>query len=150
MFLPLEGTISLMEWIPKFFFVMVVGMFCIFFIQDFSYQSFIKEDVEYATKNAAKTAMRKSINKGDLRVSGEVTINASRFQSFYETHYNNNQSVRNSNQTTVIHANSETPPLIALETTGTTNSFFMRAFSATKAGSMMTTTKKEILIIEKK
>ncbi|MCM3240666.1 DUF5411 family protein [Heyndrickxia oleronia] len=136
-----------MEWSPKLFFYLILGALFTFLIVDFGYQTFVTDDVGKSLENSIKGGMQQSINKGELRVSEQMTIDSERFKGFYKQLYTNNQSVRNAEETTVYYAKSEFPPMIALRTIGGTESFFKKMMGES---SNVTSNKKEIVIIEKK
>ncbi|GIN41423.1 DUF5411 family protein [Heyndrickxia oleronia] len=136
-----------MEWSPKLFFYLILGALFTFLIVDLGYQTFVTDDVGKSLENSIKGGMQQSINKGELRVSEKMTIDSERFKGFYRQLYTNNQSVKNAEETTVYYAKSEFPPMIALRTTGGTESFFNKMMGES---SNVTSNKKEIVIIEKK
>ncbi|HWO75024.1 MAG TPA: DUF5411 family protein [Bacillus sp. (in: firmicutes)] len=135
-----------MEVSPKFLFFIILFSIFAFFLVDLGYASFMSDDVDSSLENAGRASMQKSVNRGHLRVHEEMSIDSAKFIENFKEQYKDNQSVGNAEEGTLFYTYQEAPPMVALETSVESDSFFEKVMK--KGDEKMKYFRKEIFIYE--
>lgn len=124
----------------------------VFFTVDIAAMRVFDEENRDAIELSSHAAMSMSVNKGTLRVKERLTINTSIAEKVYKEKYMDNMTFDNPTAVRalqMVDSNSE-PPMLAVESTITTNSFFKNFLSNDYSNKTMYTREKNIVIYEAK